>query len=140
MKFNGTIFSKPQQDQLKENIGKELEKALAGTKYEEYVLDLTTSDGRNSLISLSQVAKQGKRVVLLDYEQNMYSISKVTDAVYFVCPTISFTASYSVSACTIYSIVVKADNAKRGYLIINNDGSASSGSGSAKTVTLFVEK
>lgn len=26
MKFNGTIFSKPQQDQLKENIGNELEK------------------------------------------------------------------------------------------------------------------
>lgn len=26
MKFNGTIFSKPQQDQLKENIGSELEK------------------------------------------------------------------------------------------------------------------
>lgn len=29
MKFNGTIFSKPQQDQLKENIGNELEKASA---------------------------------------------------------------------------------------------------------------
>lgn len=29
MKFNGTIFSKPQQDQLKENIGKELEKVSA---------------------------------------------------------------------------------------------------------------
>ena len=29
MKFNGTIFSKPQQDQLKENIGNELEKVTA---------------------------------------------------------------------------------------------------------------
>lgn len=29
MKFNGTIFSKPQQDQLKENIGNELEKVSA---------------------------------------------------------------------------------------------------------------
>lgn len=29
MKFNGTIFSKPQQDQLKENIGNELEKVNA---------------------------------------------------------------------------------------------------------------
>ena len=33
MKFNGTIFSKPQQDQLKENIGNELEKV--STKIEE---------------------------------------------------------------------------------------------------------
>lgn len=31
MKFNGTIFSKPQQDQLKENIGNELEKAIEKT-------------------------------------------------------------------------------------------------------------
>ena len=29
MKFNGAIFSKPQQDQLKENIGNELEKVSA---------------------------------------------------------------------------------------------------------------
>ena len=29
MKFNGSIFSKPQQDQLKENIGNELEKVSA---------------------------------------------------------------------------------------------------------------
>lgn len=140
MKFNGTIFSKPQQDQLKENIDKELEKALGGMKYNEYVLDLSTSDDRNTLISLSQVAKQGKRVVLIDEDQNIYSISKVTDAVYFVCPTISFTNSYGVSASTIYSMVVKPDIAKIGYLIINNNGSASSGSYNAQTVTLFVEK
>ena len=35
MKINGTIFSKPQQDQLKRGIGAELDKiaAMAGTKY-----------------------------------------------------------------------------------------------------------
>ena len=64
MKFNGTIFSKPQQDQLKENIGNELEKVsakvdevdarmlyykgdwISGNEYHENDLVTWTDDGQ----------------------------------------------------------------------------------------------
>ena len=71
MKFNGTIFSKPQQDQLKENIIKEIEKASGG-KYEQYSLDLSTEIGRQTLIELTQRAKNGKSLILYRAADGVY--------------------------------------------------------------------
>lgn len=71
MKFNGTIFSKPQQDQLKENIIDAIEKSSGG-KYEKHSLDLSTEIGRQTLIELTQRAKNGKSVILYRAADGVY--------------------------------------------------------------------
>lgn len=139
MKFNGTIFSKPQQDQLKENIGNELEKALAATKYKKYELDLSTSENRNTLISLSQIANQGKRVIII-HENLIYSVNAVSQySVRFERTKVVNTASYTPLSVECINIEVRANYAKMFTIKINTDGTYSNSSVDINSVTLLIE-
>lgn len=85
MKTNGTIFSKPQQDQLKRGIGAELEKVIAMTKSKYIKHSYTTFNDNtlNEIKNILQKAKNGK---------NIYAIA---DDIHYQCgylgniPTIS---------------------------------------------------
>lgn len=57
MKINGTIFSKPQQDQLK--------RAMAATKNIQYTLDLRTNQGCNKLLELCNKVANGAKVTII---------------------------------------------------------------------------
>lgn len=63
MKFNGTIFSKPQQDQLKEVIGKELE-AMAESKSIEFSFANTLSLTAPALNAVKNALTKGKSAIL----------------------------------------------------------------------------
>lgn len=64
MKINGTIFSKPQQDQLKRGIGAELDKiaAMAGTKYYSKTYDNTATSLKNIVNDVINALQKHKRV------------------------------------------------------------------------------
>ena len=64
MKINGTIFSKPQQDQLKRGIGTELDKiaAMVSTKYYSKTYDNTVGSYRKIINDVIEAFQQHKRV------------------------------------------------------------------------------
>lgn len=132
MKFNGATFNKAQQDQLKKNIG------AGPIKYE---LDLSTSDGRKTLVALSQVAKQGKRVVLIDNEDYIYSINKVTNfTVYFERSTVNVVGSdYIANEIYVANVIVNSSVAKRVALSIKNDGTFGNWETNLENVTVFID-
>ena len=138
MKFNGAIFSKPQQDQLKENIGNELEKII---EYKKYTLNLSTSEGRNSLISLSQVAKQGKRVVIVEGSGNIFSVTHVDDNnVNFEHTEIYIDGTNTPTGSAIYHIIVTSGIAKKVYLQLNTNNTINKSKSDVQYVNLFIEK
>lgn len=131
MKFNGATFNKAQQDQLKKNISAE------PIKYE---LDLSTSEGRNTLVALSQVAKQGKRIVLIDSEGYIYSINKVTNyTAYFERLTVGFIGDYIANEIYAANVVVNSNVAKKVALSIKNDGTFGNWADDLVNVTVFIE-
>ena len=131
MKFNGATFNKAQQDQLKKNISAE------PIKYE---LDLSTSEGRNTLVALSQVAKQGKRVVLIDNEDYIYTINKVTNSrVYFERLTVNYSGLFIANEIYAANVIVGSSVAKKTALSIKNDGTFGNWDEDLGNVTLFIE-
>lgn len=131
MKFNGATFNKAQQDQLKKNISAE------PIKYE---LDLSTSEGRNTLVALSQVAKQGKRVILIDDEDYIYSINKVTNfTAYFERLTVIFIGDYIADEIYAANVIVNSSVAKSVAISIKNDGTFGNWGKDLGKVTVFIE-
>jgi len=156
MKINGTIFSKPQQDQLKRGIGAELDKVVAkidgmlnymgdwisgkeyhendvvtysgnlyevvqsGTsnttpdatpsmykamttsKYTQYTLDLTTSNGRNNAIELCKQSQQGKNIIAI-VGTTHYQISYVNTSTgrIILCAITGFISGNEISSAII---------------------------------------
>lgn len=157
MKNNGTIFSKPQQDQLKRGIGAELNKiaakidgmlnymgdwasgneyhendvvtyngnlyevvqsgtsnttpdatpamykAMTASKYTQYTLDLTTSNGRNEAIGLCKQSQQGKNIIAI-VGTTHYQISYVNTSINRI---ILCAITGSISGTEISSAIIK---------------------------------
>ena len=115
-------------------------KAMTASEPIKYELDLSTSEGRNTLVSISQAAKQGKRVVLIDSEDYIYSINKVTNyTVYFECLTVN-TIGVDFIATEIYAtnVIVNSSVAKRVALSIKNDGTFGNWGTDLGNVTVFI--
>lgn len=115
-------------------------KAMTASEPTKYELDLSTADGRNTLVSLSQVAKQGKRVVLIDDEGFIYSINEVTNfTAYFERTTIN-TSGGDYTATEIYAanVIVNSSVAKRVALSIKNDGTFGNWGTDLGNVTVFI--
>ena len=74
MKINGTIFSKPQQDQLKRGIGAELDK-LATTKYIKHSYAAVTSVEIKEIINIIGKAKTGKNILLI-WSSNIFQVTR----------------------------------------------------------------
>ena len=139
MKFNGTIFSKPQQDQLKENIGKELEKATA-TK--TYSLNLSTEEGRKDLIELSQVANQGKKVSLKRPGDTVIYTAEIVTANYvtFGGYPILNPVNNSITSYDLISIKCNTSSAKRiSVRVPVSGGTNTQNSTDIGDVTLLIE-
>lgn len=139
MKFNGTIFSKPQQDQLKENIGNELEKITA-TK--SYTLNLDTDEGRKDLIELSQVANQGKKVSLKRPGDNVIYTAEIVTASYATFggyPILNPTGN-SITSYDLIAIKCDTNSAKRiSVRIPVSGGTTTQNSSAIGNVTLLIE-
>ena len=115
-------------------------KAMTASEPTKYELDLSTADGRNTLVSLSQAAKQGKRVVLIDSEDYIYSINKVTNyTVYFERLTVN-TSGGDYTANEIYAanVIVNSSVAKSVALSIKIDGTFGNWGTDLKNVTVFI--
>lgn len=140
MKFNGATFNKAQQDQLKKKVGTELEDLIKKVEPIKYELDLSTSEGRNTLVALSQVAKQGKRVVLIDDEDYIYTINKVTNfRAYFERTTVNvFGGDYTANEIYVANVIVSSSVAKRVALSIKNDGTFGNWGTDLGNVTVFI--
>ena len=139
MKFNGAIFSKPQQDQLKENIIKEIEKASGG-KYEEHSLDLSTEIGRQTLIELTQRGKLGKTIVLYRGADGVYYTPQLifqTNVRYGTTPIIEVDGG--VTGYKFKSITCNANEAKLYEVIHKLSGTDTSNTTDMKNVRLYVE-
>lgn len=135
MKFNGAIFSKPQQDQLKENIGNEL-----ATK--SYSLNLNTDEGRKKLIELSQVANQGKKVSLKKSGDNViYTVNTTaTNYVTFGCYPILNPVSDSITSYDLIEIKCDTSSAKLTYVRISlTGGKPTQNSSNISNVILLIE-
>ena len=115
-------------------------KAMTASEPTKYELDLSTSDGRNTLVSLSQAAKQGKRVVVIDSENFIYSINKVTNyTAYFERTTVNVIgADYIANEIYVANIIVSSSVAKRVALSIKNDGTFGNWGTDLKNVTVFI--
>lgn len=203
MKFNGTIFSKPQQDQLKENIGNELEKVtakvdevdarmlnykgdwaegkeyhendivtwaddgnlyevikahtsstsikpdnteyykamtMASAGYNQYTLDLSTENARDSAISLLQGVNQGKRAIII-YENVIYSVNRVSQlGADFVYTKIIYDGSYTPLTLENRFIHIERNYGRLLTIKINTDGTFSNPTSNIGNVTLLIEK
>lgn len=130
MKINGTIFSKPQQDQLKRAIGAE---------YTQYSLDLSTQSGRDRLINLCQVANQGKKITLKKVNSgDIYPIIFVTEsAVNFGVTTLN--VSGDIDAQSTITIKCKASSANQYLLRIPVNGTPEKNTFTVSNVILFIE-
>lgn len=138
MKFNGTIFSKPQQDQLKENIGKELEKALSGT---EYTLDLSTESDRKTLIELSQLYTKGKTVVIYGLGDQVYYTPQYISSTYArfgTTPIIEVDGS--ITGVTFKSIICKPDSATNVKVTHKINGSQTQNITNMKRVRAYIKE
>ena len=115
MKFNGAIFSKPQQDQLKENIGNEVEKVSA--KIDEI-------GAKNHDIALNEIANYHPTIVPdavfianLDNQDVVLRIENVTSNghEYTLSSAFQF-ANYGTNAVFVYSLIIDTEkNTKKGY-------------------------
>ena len=122
MKINGTIFSKPQQDQLKRGIGAELDKIAAkiddvlnymgdwvsGTEYHEN--DVVTYNG-----NLYEVVQSGTSNTTPDASPSMYKAMTETKYIKH-----SYTTFNDNTISEIKNILQKAKNGKNVFAIFNN--------------------
>lgn len=133
MKINGTIFSKPQQDQLKRAIG------AIGAGYTQYSLDLSTQSGRDRLISLCQAANQGKNIKLKkEGNGEIYPLTFVAEnAANFVSTTLN--VSNDIDAQTIIAIKCKTSSANQYMVRTPINGTAEKNTLTVSNVTLFIE-
>ena len=130
MKINGTIFSKPQQDQLKRAIGAE---------YTQYSLDLSTQSGRDRLISLCQAANQGKKITLKKVNSgDIYPLIFVTEnTVTFGLTTLI--VSSDIDAQSTIIIKCKASSANQYLLRTPVNGTPEKNTFTVSNVILFIE-
>lgn len=130
MKINGTIFSKPQQDQLK---------AITGTKYTQYNLDLSTQSGRDTLIKLCQASNQGKYITLRRPNSgDIYTLFFVAEGVAQFSRT-SLIASGDIDALSIYTIICKSASAKIYSTYTPINGTTEKNTNTLSNVILFIE-
>lgn len=91
MKINGTIFSKPQQDQLKRGIGAELEKVIAMTK-SKYIKHSYTTFNDNTLSEIKNILQKAKN------GKNIYAI---VNNLYYQCGYLGDTPSIAAISAWI---------------------------------------
>lgn len=91
MKINGTIFSKPQQDQLKRGIGEELNKVVAMTK-SKYIKHSYTTINDNTLSEIKNILQKAKN------GKNIYAI---VNNLYYQCGYLGDTPSIAGVSASI---------------------------------------
>ena len=131
MKFNGAIFSKPQQDQLKENIGNELEKVNtkidevdARTKLKEHSFNIGVLNERDQFVNyvktnISNIA------FIKDHNGTIYkNIEKYGDAASMSKIIANYDTYRRVDSIKLTTILVKTntENARIRDYILNTDG------------------
>lgn len=137
MKFNGAIFSKPQQDQLKENIGNELEKALSGT---EYTLDLSTESDRQTLIELSQLVTKGKTIIVYDLSYGEYYTPQYISSAYARFGTTpAINVDGSITGVTFKSIRCKPNSATNETVTLSINGTQTQNMANMKRVRVYIK-
>ena len=131
MKFNGTIFSKPQQDQLKENIGNELEKVSAKidevdarTKLKEHSFDIGVQSGRNQFVNYVRT-NIANISFIKDHNGTIYkNIEKYADAVSMSKIIANYDTYGRIDSIIITTMFVKTNNEhvyKRDF-VLKKDG------------------
>ena len=147
MKFNGTIFSKPQQDQLKENIGNELEKVSAKidevdarTKLKEHSFNIGVLNERNQFVSYVQ--KNISNIAFIkDHNGTIYkNIEKYADGVSMSKIITNYDTYGRVDSINIANNFVKtnAGNVNRRDYILNTDGTITVTNNSTITGTFII--
>lgn len=131
MKFNGTIFSKPQQDQLKENIGNELEKVSAKidevdarTKLKEHSFDIGVQNGRNQFVNYVNT-NIANIAFIKDHNGTIYkNIEKYGDTVSMSKIIANYDTYGRIDSINLTTILVKTNNANvyRRDFILKKDG------------------
>lgn len=182
MKINGTIFSKPQQDQLKRGIGAELDKvvakvddvdkrmlnymgdwasgneyhendvvtyngnlyevikshtssstigpnnteyykAMTASKYTQYTLDLTASNGRNEAIELCRQSQQGKNIIAI-VGTTHYQISYVSTSIsrIVLCAITGFISGAEISSAIIKLLRIENNSSSVTQVTVGSSG------------------
>lgn len=151
MKFNGTIFSKPQQDQLKENIGNELEKLTAKVdeiearmpNYTSKTYSMTDPTQREQLINdvKNAILNHKRALTLYTYQNGKYLFtwdyysSANPETVYGGC------IAGALKACIVCKIYVNMnDYNMHMYSISSSDGTITKSEAPFTSLTVMFEQ